>query len=189
MRRCHNGQPVANIFKLANIPRKAEATELFQGSIRNPFGLDAKLLGTLLQKVPRQCKHVLAAFTQGGQAQANHIEAMVQIFAEHAVLDALLQVLMGRSNHAQVGLDRIVAAHAVKMTVAQYAQQAGLQVRRHVANFIKKQRSALGLFKAAPAHGLRASKCTAFVAEQLALQQIFGDGCSVDGNKRPVGTV
>ena len=95
---------------------------------------------------------------------------------------------MGRCNHARAGLDGVVPAHPVKMPIAEHAKQAGLQVKRHVADFIEKQRAALGLFKAATAHGLRTGKRATFVTKQLAFQQLLGNGCGIDGNKRAVGT-
>ena len=113
---------------------------------------------------------------------------MVQVFAEHPVFDALLQVLVGSGNHARVGLDGDVPAHPVKMPVAQHTQQAGLQVKRHVADFIEKQRAALGLFEAATAHGLRAGERATLMTKQLAFKQPLGNGCGIDGNKRSVGT-
>ena len=62
-----------------------------------------------------------------------------------------------------------------------------MQVKRHVANFIKKERAAFGLLEPAPAHGLRARESAAFVAEQLALQQVFGNRGCVDRHERAVG--
>ena len=146
------------------------------------------MLGTLLQKVAGQGKYVFTPLTQSRQAQANHIQAVVQVLAEHAFLDALLQVLVGGSNHARVGLDGVVSTHAVEMPVAQHAQQTRLQVKRHVANFIEKQRASLGLLKTATAHGLRAGKRAALMAKQFAFQQVFWNGSGVDGDKRAVGT-
>ena len=109
---------------------------------------------------------------------------MKQVFAEHAVFDAFFQVLVCRSNHAHIGFDGVMTTDAVVSAVAQHTQQTGLQVKGHVADFIEEQRAALGLFKAATAHGLRAREGTTFVPEELALQQIFGNGSRVDGNKR-----
>ena len=62
-----------------------------------------------------------------------------------------------------------------------------MQLERHVADFVQKQRAAIGLLKAAAAHGLRAGKSAALVAEEFALQQVFGDGSGVDGHKRAIG--
>ncbi len=90
---------------------------------------------------------------------------------------------MGGRDHADIDLNRRGAADAIELAVLQYAQQAGLQVRRHVADFIQKQRAAVGLLEAALALGSSAGKRAALVAEELGLQQILGDGCGVDGDE------
>ena len=78
---------------------------------------------------------------------------MEQVFAEQALLDALVQVLVGGGDDAHVGLDRLVAADAVEVAVRQHAQQARLQFGGHVADLVEEQRAAFGLLEAAVARG------------------------------------
>ena len=137
----------------------------------------------------RQHRNIFAPLTQGRQAQANHIQTVKQVFAECALLHPLFQVLVGGCNHPHIGFDGAVAAHAVEVAIAQDPQQAGLQIELHVTNFIQEQCATIGLFKAATAHGLRTSEGTAFVSKQFALEQIFGNGCGIDGDKRTTGTL
>ena len=113
----------------------------------------------------REHANIFLALAQSRQAQSNHVQTVEQIYAEAAVFDALLQVLVSRGNHTHIGFDGTVAAHAVEMAVAQYAQQTGLQLKRHIANFVQKQRAAIGLFKAATAHGLGAREGTTLMAK------------------------
>ena len=77
-----------------------------------------------------------------------------------------------------------MAAHAVKTAVAQHAQQACLQLKRHVTNFIEEQSAAIGLLKTPAALALRAGESTALVAEQFAFEQLLRYGGGVDGHKR-----
>ena len=135
----------------------------------------------------RQHGDVFEALAQRRQTQANHVEAVKQVLAEGPVLDALLQVLMRGRNHAHIRFHGRVTAHAVKMAVAQDPQQAGLQVKRHVADLVQKQGATVGLLEAAAAHGLRARKRTALVPEQLGLQQVLGNGRGIDRHKRAGG--
>ena len=178
---------MADVFQLAHIAWKLELTQLVHGRIRNALGLHAQLLRTALQKVAGQHGHVFAALTQCRQAQADHIQAVVQVFAEHAFLDALLQVLVGRSDHAHIGFDSAVATHAVEMAIRQDAQQTGLQIERHVPDFIEEQGATVGLLKASATRCLRTGEGSTLMTEQLALQQILGDGCRVNGHKGLVG--
>jgi hypothetical protein len=55
-----------------------------QRRVGDALGLHAQLLGALLQEVARQHGHVFAALAQRRQAQADHVEAVEQVFAERA---------------------------------------------------------------------------------------------------------
>ncbi|MNP38851.1 hypothetical protein D3C76_1323960 [compost metagenome] len=70
------------------------------------------------------------------------------------------------------------------MPIFQHAQQTGLQGQGHVADFIEEQRPAVGLLQLA-AHALLAcaGEAAAAVTEQLALDQAFGDGRTVEGDE------
>ena len=84
---------------------------------------------------------------------------------------------------AHVHVHRHVAAHAVELPVGQHAQQARLQIRRHLADFVQEQRAAVGLLEApGPLRG-GAGKGPALVAEELALHQILRDRGRVDGDE------
>ena len=90
---------------------------------------------------------------------------MKQVFAEQSELDPLFQILVGSRDDAHIGFHRAVAADAVKTAVAEHPQQAGLQFKRHVPDFVQKKRSAIGLLEAAPSLALRAGEGTALVAK------------------------
>ena len=127
-------------------------------------------MGTHLQKVAREWCHILAPLAQGWEPQADHIEPVQQVLAEQAELDALFQILVRGGNHAHIGLDRRMAAHTVKTAIAQNPQQARLQLKRHVANFIQEQGAAIGLLKTSAPLALRARESAPLVAEQFALE-------------------
>ncbi|MCY1516120.1 hypothetical protein D9M68_507340 [compost metagenome] len=183
----HHGEPVADVLELAHVAREVEGREPGQRRIGDALGLDAQLARALLQEVARERGHVFAAFAQRGQAQADHVEAVEQVFAEAAELHALLEILVGGGDDAHIGLHRVVAAHAVEVAVAEHAQEARLQVEGHVADFVEEQRAALGLLEAAAAHGLRAGEGAALVAEEFALEQVLGNGGGVDRHEGAVG--
>ena len=63
-----------------------------------------------------------------------------------------------------------MAAHAVKTAIAQNPEQARLQLKRHVANFIEEQGAAIGLLKTSAPLALRARESAPLVAEQFALE-------------------
>ncbi|OIQ81875.1 hypothetical protein GALL_363420 [mine drainage metagenome] len=133
-----------------------------------------------------QQHNVLAPFAQRRQAQADDVEAMEQVLAELPLLHPLLQVLVGGGDDADMRLDRVVATHAIEVSIGQHAQQPGLQLVRHIADFVEKQRAALGLLEAPAPGRLRAGEGAALMAEQFALQQVSRNGCGVDGDERTV---
>ncbi len=58
----------------------------------------------------------------------------------------------------------------------------------HVADLIEKQGAAVGLFEFADVGGHRASERTTVVAEQLAFQQMLGNGGAIDRDIRFIGS-
>ena len=91
---------------------------------------------------------------------------------------------MGGGDHAHVGLHRLVPADTVEVAIRQHPQQPGLQVERHVADFIEEQGAAFGLLEAAAPRGLGAGEGAALMAEQLRLEQILRDRRRIEGDER-----
>ena len=84
----------------------------------------------------------------GGRRTRTTFEAMQQVLAEQAPPHALLEILVRRRDDAHIRLLRRVAADAVVLAIGQHAQQAHLQIGRHVADLVQEQRPALGLLEA-----------------------------------------
>ena len=64
----------------------------------------------------------------------------------------------------------------------QHTQQFDLRAHRHIANFVQKQRTAIGVLKRAFAIGYRIGVSTADVTEHFTFDQIFRDSSYVEGN-------
>ncbi|MNT13414.1 hypothetical protein D3C72_1483840 [compost metagenome] len=127
---------------------------------------------------------ILAAVGQPWNVDANHVQAVEQVLAELAGLYQRLQVLVGGGDDAHIDLDRHVAAHAIELAIGQHPQQAGLGVGGHVADLVEEQGAAVGLLEAPPAQVGGAGEGAFFMAEQLGLHQVLGDGGHVQGNER-----
>ncbi len=65
------------------------------------------------------------------------------------------------------------------------AQQLHLHHARHVADFIEKKGAAGRLFEATGAGRHGARKCTTFMAEKFAFEQMLRDRATIDGDERP----
>ncbi len=98
--------------------------------------------------MPGERRDVVLTLAQRRQSQAHDVEAMQQVFAEETQPHALLEILMRCRDDADIRLLRRVATDAVVLAVGEHAQQPYLQIGRHVADLVEKQRSALGLLEA-----------------------------------------
>ena len=177
---------MADVLQLAHITGETELRQTLQGGLRNALGLYPQLLGAALQEMLGQHGHVLGTLAQRGQTQPDHIQAVEQVFTEHPILDPLLQVLVGGSNHADIAFDRRMATNPVELPIRQHAQQPGLQIEGHVTDFVQEQGPALRLLETPSALRLRPGEGATLMAEQLRLQQILGNGGGVDGHERAV---
>src|SRR3954464_10260776 len=111
--------------------------------VRQALRLDAKLLRARGEKVARKKRNVFAALAQAGQPQPNHVQSMIEVLAEASIAHALLEILMRGCDHAHVGLDLLMAADAIEGTVGEDAKKPCLQLGRHVADLVQKERPAL----------------------------------------------
>lgn len=116
--------------------------------------------------------------------QPHHVQAVQQVGAEAALFDQGFQVLVGGGDHAHIHADQLAPADTEEFVLGQHAQQSGLQRQRHIADFIQKQRAAVGLFEAAYVPLGGAGEGAGFVAEQLAFQQLGRNGGGVERNER-----
>ena len=109
---------------------------------------------------------------------------MQQISAEAAFGGQRIEVLVGRGDHPHVHADQLAAADAEEFVLGQHPQQPRLQRQRHVADFVEKKRSAVGLLEAADVTARGAGERTGLVAEQFAFQQFRRNRRGVQRDER-----
>ena len=120
----------------------------------------------------RQRRDIFAPFAQRRNPQFNHLDAVVEIFAEAPRIDHRFEILVGGRDDAHVDRQRLVAADALEALLLDGAQQLGLRLQAHVADLVEKQRAAVGRFELALAPRHRAGEGALLVTEQLALHQL-----------------
>ena len=136
------------------------------------------------QQAGHQGQDVAFALAQWGHAQLESANAEIQIFAKLAIRNGHTQVFVGSRNDANINGHLALRAQACEQTFLQHAQQLGLQVHRHLANFIQEQSAALGLFKQSFEFFLGAGECAFFVAEQHVVNELLWQSGAVKANKR-----
>ena len=121
----------------------------------------------------------------GGTSTVEHVEAVEQVFAKRTFADHFFQVAVGRAEDPHVDLDLTIATDPTEAAIVEEAQQLGLQVRRHLADFVEKYRALVGQFHqprfAAP---LRAGEGAGGVAEQLAFGEVLRQCRAVQRQER-----
>ncbi|VWC31545.1 hypothetical protein BPS26883_06440 [Burkholderia pseudomultivorans] len=123
---------------------------------------------------------------QRRQLEGRAAQPVIQVLAERTVRDHLHEIAVRRTDHVEIDAHRRVAAERHDLAVGEHAQQARLQRERHVADFVEKQRAAVGQRDlAARAVLARAGERAGRIAEQLALDQRFRQRAAVDGDERP----
>ena len=141
---------------------------------------------TLADEVPDQRGNVIPALAQRWQADGKHIQAVVQIVAKCAFRDGFLQIPMRRGDDSDVDLSSARRPQAFELAFLQHAKQFRLQIERQIANFVEKQRPAVGQLESALALRHGPGECAALVTEQLALDQRRRECGTVDRHQSEV---
>ena len=95
------------------------------------------------------------------------------------------EVAIGRRDHPNVRLQESSAAEPLELAFLQHAQHLRLRHRAHLGDFVQKQHAAGGQLDLAGFGLLRARERAALVAEELRLEQLLGEGGTVQGHERP----
>jgi len=114
----HDGA-LDGILQLTHIPRPVVVQKHLQGSLGNVGHLFAQLVRDPFHKVRGQQRDVLTPVPQRGDADLDHVQTIVKIVAEPALLHQLGQVLVGGRDHAHVDAHLVASADAVEAALLQ----------------------------------------------------------------------
>src|SRR4249919_2494918 len=182
--RGERGHAPAQVLQFAHVAGPVVALEAFERGLAEPLRRRVELAGGGGEEAFGECGHVVPAIAQRRQLQAHDVEAMQQVRAELAFGDEAFEVLVGGGDDAHVHADQFAAADAEELALRQHAQQARLQRRGHVADFVEEQGAAIGLFEAAHVALLGTGEGARLVAEQLAFEQLGGNRGGVERDER-----
>ena len=119
--------------------------------------------------------------------EGNHIQAVEEVFAEPPVRHFLFQVFVGGGNHPRVHLDAAVASQGFDPLLLQHPQHLGLGAQAHIADLVQENRAPVGLLELADLIVGGAGEGSPPVAEELAFDQLVGDGGAVHFHQRLSG--
>jgi len=176
-----NHETLHHVLQLADVARPPIRGQDFLSVWRHARCLDTVRSRGLLKIVLKQKSHVAAAFAQRRNHQANHVQTVVEIFAEFLLVDAFEQVAVRRGNNPDVDVAfAAIGTDALDFTGLHEAEQHRLHAQRHLAKFVEEQRAAMRHHIQARFVAVRAGEASADVAKQLRLEQGVGQSGAVD---------
>ena len=129
-------------------------------------------------------RNVLAAIAQRRQLDREHVQPVVEVLAQLAGPHRLGRVEVGRGDDPDVHRLLLAAAETPERALLQHAQQLHLRRRLHLGDLVEEQRAAVRELEHAGPAIVRAGERPLLVAEDLALEQRFGDRRAVDRDER-----
>ena len=136
------------------------------------------------KEIIEQQHHVARAIPQRRQGDFDGIEAEQQIGAKPPFVGQRRCRHVGCRDDPHIEALRPVAAHRRYLALFKRGQQLGLQRQRQIADFIEKQRPAIGGLEPPDAVGPRVGEGALHMAEQFRIEQAFGDRAQIDRQKR-----
>ncbi len=179
-----DGHALDHVAELAGVAGPGVAFEQGAGFVVHGARAEVVAGAEIFEEVECQGADVLRALAQGGNAHRDDGDAVVEIFAELALGDHGLEVAVGGGDDAHGDADGLLAADAVEFAFLQNAQEFGLGAGMEVAHFIEEEGAAVGQFELAAAQGSGSGEGAFFVAEELAFDELGGDGGAVDLDER-----
>ncbi len=171
------------VLELAHIARPGGAAHA-RDRIRRELPARPAGLVHLLEEVVRDQLDILAALAQRGHLEREDVQAMIEVIAQLALAHGLARIAVGGRDDAHVGLDRAAGADAHQRPGLEHAQQAHLELERHLRDLVEEERAAVGLLEVALVLAIGAGVAAALVAEHLVLDQVRRDRAAVDGEER-----
>ena len=131
-------------------------------------------------------RHIVFAIAQRRELDVNHMQAVVQIFAEASFFHQLAQIHVGGGDDAHIHFDHVHPAEAHELAFLHHAQQLGLRLEGNVADFVEEDAPFVGQVEEAFLRVHRAGECAFYVPEQRGFEKIRRQVAGVHGHERAI---
>ncbi len=179
----HQQRVVQCVLQFPDVSGPGVLEQAVRGARAQADAVPPELLRVPIQEVLGERRDVTRALTKRRHHERADLQSIVEVFAKPPGADRGAQIHVGGSDQANVDRDRGARADARDFAFLKHTQQLDLRGEREVPNLIQEQRAAVGCFEPAALRQVRAGEGAFLVTEQLALQQIFGEGARVDGQE------
>src|SRR5579883_3060318 len=112
------------------------------------------------------------------------VQPIIKVFTETALLQRSTKVAIRGGYQTHIDLESFRPAQALEFALLKHAKQFDLNRGRNIADFIEKNRPSICQLKLAGLGGDSAGERSLLVSEQLAFEQIFGNGGAVNLDER-----
>jgi hypothetical protein len=119
------------------------------------------------------------AIAQRGNGDRYHVEPVVEILPEGTVAHGRLQVPVRCGEDARIDPHIALAAQPRELAVLEHLQELGLQTRMHLADLVQEDGALIGILELAELPLLGSRERALFEAEELALQELRGQGGAI----------
>src|SRR5688572_1876439 len=185
----HEHRALDGVLELAHVAGPAVADQQMVGRRRDRPHAAAVALVELGEEMVAEQRHVFRALAQRRHLQRDRVDAEVEVLAQAAVAQRVLELDVRVADQAEVHPDQPIAADRAVLALLQHTKELRLQVGRHLANLVEEQRPALGHLEEPHLVAGGARERAFAVPEQLALDELGGNGRAVDLDERPAHTV
>ena len=132
-----------------------------------------------------QSRNIPRPFPQVRHFNPYYIQSVIQIAAEFAVFNKILQIPIGCRNNPYICLYRHCAAYTEKFSVLNDSKQFRLHIGLQFSDFVKKDCAVVSQFKISLLpRRIRACKSAFFISEEFRFNQCRGNRSAVDLDKR-----
>ena len=130
--------------------------------------------------MPGQREQILQPLTQRGDGNGKHIQAVIEILAERALAQHLVQISVRCRYDPNIHRNGSRAAHTLDHMVLKGPQEPHLRLKGKLPELVEKQRAAVGQLKFAPHSAMRPGEGPFLVPEQRAVHERLRDGPAID---------
>ncbi len=135
--------PLDDVLELPHVAGKRVGLERAEGVRCEAADVLVLLAGAARQEVLREGADVFAAIAEGGNLDANDVEAVVEVLTEGPGADLLLDVPVGRRQDAHVDGDLVARPDAAHLAFLEDAKQLHLERRGQLTDLVEEDRPAL----------------------------------------------
>jgi hypothetical protein len=176
-----------DVVELTHVALPGKCQEHLHGGAFHPLEGLLELAVVQTHEMLDERRNVLAALAKRRDLHADDVQPIKEIVAEAPFLHCLVEALIRGGDDAHLHFDRVARADGKDLLLLDRTQELHLQVERQVADLVEEDRAAAGALEKPLLVVDRARERTTQMAEQLAFQEILGDGSAVHGQSAVAG--